>query len=247
MRSCIQRSESRGASSLLAVARQTCMRRQSITKGASYSSTGMVPPISTSRRRTCPWPRSPMPCRNGCVAIEPSSTITNGNHCRSSRAPQTQQSSPETPGDEGQWSVLRTPVHLSPWITGTPAGDGDVFVIGRDAVWCWASPVLTLRTPNVKGRGWSMSRCPAASPSGCCDRLALRRSGTPDHEWRQLHPRPRRQPSPRPGNGWSESGPGQRREDGARRISGRGRRAPWELRCGPLPAWSKEISVEQTF
>jgi hypothetical protein len=85
-----------------------------------------------------------------------------------------------------------------------------------------------------------MSRCPAASPSGCCDRLALRRSGTPDHEWRQLHPRPRRQPSPRPGNGWSESGPGQRREDGARRISGRGRRAPWELLCGPLPAWSKE-------
>src|SRR5215203_1401886 len=55
--------------------------------GASYSSTGMVSPISTSRRRTCPWPRSPMPCRNGCVAIEPSSMIMNGNHCRSSEPP----------------------------------------------------------------------------------------------------------------------------------------------------------------
>jgi hypothetical protein len=33
----------------------------------------------------------------------------------------------------------------------TAAGDGDVFVIGPDAVWCWASPVLTLSYAERQG------------------------------------------------------------------------------------------------
>jgi hypothetical protein len=45
------------------------------------------------------------------------------------------------------------PVHLSSWITGTAAGDGDVFVIGPQAVWCWASPVLMLSYAERQGPG----------------------------------------------------------------------------------------------
>jgi len=33
-------------------------------------------------------------------------------------------------------------VRLSPWITGTAAGDGDVFVLGSGDLWCWSSPLL---------------------------------------------------------------------------------------------------------
>lgn len=33
-------------------------------------------------------------------------------------------------------------VELSPWITGTAAGDGDVFVTGRGDLWAWSSPLL---------------------------------------------------------------------------------------------------------
>jgi hypothetical protein len=40
---------------------------------------------------------------------------------------------------------------LSLWITGTAAGDGDAFLIGPDALWTWASPVLTLSYGERKG------------------------------------------------------------------------------------------------
>jgi hypothetical protein len=33
-------------------------------------------------------------------------------------------------------------LELSPWITGTAAGDGDVFVLGTGDLWAWSSPLL---------------------------------------------------------------------------------------------------------
>jgi hypothetical protein len=33
-------------------------------------------------------------------------------------------------------------IGISPWITGTASGDGDVFGVGTGDLWAWASPLL---------------------------------------------------------------------------------------------------------
>lgn len=40
------------------------------------------------------------------------------------------------------WALRDVSVELSPWITGTGAGDGDVFITGRNDLWAWQSPLL---------------------------------------------------------------------------------------------------------
>ena len=44
--------------------------------------------------------------------------------------------------DMTAWALRDVTVELSPWITGTAAGDGDVFILGRNDLWCWESPLL---------------------------------------------------------------------------------------------------------
>jgi hypothetical protein len=64
----------------------------------------------------------------------------------------------------------------------TAAGDGDVFVIGPDAVWCWASPVLTLSYAERQGPALVDLALVDLALFGyfavrCCDQPASRRSG----------------------------------------------------------------------
>jgi hypothetical protein len=44
--------------------------------------------------------------------------------------------------DQTAWALRDLSVELSPWITGTGAGDGDVFITGRNDLWAWQSPLL---------------------------------------------------------------------------------------------------------
>jgi hypothetical protein len=44
--------------------------------------------------------------------------------------------------DMQAWALRDVTVELSPWITGTAAGDGDVFILGRNDLWAWQSPLL---------------------------------------------------------------------------------------------------------
>jgi hypothetical protein len=44
--------------------------------------------------------------------------------------------------DMTAWALHDVSVELSPVITGTAAGDGDVFILGRNYLWCWESPLL---------------------------------------------------------------------------------------------------------
>ena len=42
-------------------------------------------------------------------------------------------------------------MELSPFITGTAAGDGDVFILGRNDLWCWESPLLEFSYAERQG------------------------------------------------------------------------------------------------
>lgn len=44
--------------------------------------------------------------------------------------------------DMTHWALRDVSVALSPRITGTAAGDGDVFALGTGDLWVWSSPLL---------------------------------------------------------------------------------------------------------
>jgi hypothetical protein len=85
--------------------------------------------------------------------------------------------------DMQAWALRDVSVELSPWITGTGAGNGDVFVLGRNDLWVWESPLLEFSYTSGPVRPWSTitvtcagSRTgPAAGPAG----MDGRRAGTP--------------------------------------------------------------------
>lgn len=58
----------------------------------------------------------------------------------------------ETTGDEtAQWRVQGAAVNLSASITGTAAGDGDVFIVGRGDLRAWVSSLLEVRYTEKDG------------------------------------------------------------------------------------------------
>lgn len=56
------------------------------------------------------------------------------------------------------WALRDVTLELSPFITGTAAGDGDVFVLGTGDLWVWSSPLLEFAYYERQGRRWSTCR-----------------------------------------------------------------------------------------
>ena len=74
--------------------------------------------------------------------------------------------------DTTAWALRDLTVELSPWITGTAAGDGDVFVLADGDLWAWASPLLEFRYLEKAGPGlvelavFGYFACKLVKPSG---------------------------------------------------------------------------------
>lgn len=49
------------------------------------------------------------------------------------------------------WALRDVTVELSPFITGTGSTDGDVFILGRNDLWCWESPLLEFHYAERSG------------------------------------------------------------------------------------------------
>jgi hypothetical protein len=54
-------------------------------------------------------------------------------------------------GSEDMWQVNGCGVRLSPLITGTAAGDGDVFILAEGDLWAWSSPLVEFRFDERAG------------------------------------------------------------------------------------------------
>ena len=64
------------------------------------------------------------------------------------------------------WALRDVTDELSPFITGTAAGDGDVFILGHNDPWVWESPFWNSPTPSGPVRPWSTWPCSVTWRSG---------------------------------------------------------------------------------